>query len=176
MALTYVDLDETARRVMMAEIDNDIANGMLFTSPRLSPRGVHDYPQLLKDAVAHGTDASLEVEINRMGRLNVTEEKRTPKGRFTTARVPSNAAEIIASGEFNRFFLRALCVIAEQKGVWALIIYRARPSANPRPESEAKIGTQISASQLLVDLRNNIGVEPALGLPMINSGLSARLP
>ncbi|HTW52526.1 MAG TPA: hypothetical protein VME45_11630 [Stellaceae bacterium] len=177
MALTYVDLNDDVRRLMLAEIKRDVAAGTLFFSPRLSPRGLEDYPQLLQDAVASGSDASLEAEINRLGRLNLTEEKRKPGGiGHTTARVPSNAAEIIGSGEFNRFYLRALCIIALDAGVSSLIIYRARPSAHPRPESEAKIDTPIDATQLLADLRNNIGVEPALGLPMVNSGLSARLP
>ena len=48
---------------------------------------------------------------------------------------------------------------------------------NPRPESEAKIGKTIAPQSLLDDLRKNIGVEPALGLPPgPNSGLSVKLP
>jgi hypothetical protein len=176
MALTLLNFDNDIRRLMLNEIDADIAACTLFISPRLSARGIQDYPQLLKDAVARGNDDWLEAQINQFGRLNLTEEKKKPKGGYTTARVPSNAAEVIAVGEFNRFYLRALCITALALGIPALVIYRARFSANPRPESEAKIGTFIEATQLLADLRNNIGVEPAMGLPMVNSGLSAKLP
>jgi hypothetical protein len=38
------------------------------------------------------------------------------------------------------------------------------------------IGEMFDASALLADLRVNIGVDPALGLPNINSGLSGCLP
>jgi len=66
---------------------------------------------------------------------------------------------------------------ALQDNVACVEIYRAKEVSTPRFESVRKIGTMIDAAALLVDLRNNVGVEPALGLPSgPGSGLSARIP
>ena len=88
----------------------------------------------------------------------------------------SNASEVFAEGEFNRFYIRALCkrVISDNKG--RLEIYRAKQVSNPRIESEMMIGRIIDPSKLLDDLRTNIGVDTVLGLPCgPNSGLSIRI-
>jgi len=91
--------------------------------------------------------------------------------------VPSDAANTLAEGEFNRFYLRALWLKAINNNITHLTIYRAKSVMDPRPESELKINTSINAKQLLNDLRTNIGVDTALGLPPgPNSGLSAKLP
>jgi hypothetical protein len=93
------------------------------------------------------------------------------------ARVPITAAETLGEGEFNRFYIRALCVHAINDGIKTLIVYRAKVVANARVESEMKIDTGVDPVRLLGDLRNNPGVDTALGLPAgPNSGLSVRLP
>jgi hypothetical protein len=62
-------------------------------------------------------------------------------------------------------------------GLDDVVIYRARASAHPRPESEELIETMIDAADLLEDLRLNTGEEPELGVPGgPNSGISVHLP
>jgi hypothetical protein len=105
------------------------------------------------------------------------EQKRKPKGGFTMAAVPVNAAETMAEGEFNRFYIRALCQRAIDSGIPSLIVYRAKQVQNPRPQSITLEGTSIGARLVLDDLRAHPGVDTALGLPPgPNSGLSVRLP
>ena len=90
--------------------------------------------------------------------------------------MPSNAAEMLAEGEFNRFFVRGLCLYAKASGIPDLLIYRAKSVSHPRPGSEARIGQLISAEELLADLRAG-EVETALRIPGgPNSGISVRLP
>ena len=93
------------------------------------------------------------------------------------ARVPYTAPMTLAEGEFNRFYLRGACLRAASEVSRNMIeIYRARPSVNPRPQSEALIGTRLDPTILLSDLRDHIGVDTALRLPPgPNSGLSGRL-
>jgi len=59
-----------------------------------------------------------------------------------------------------------------------LVVYRAKPVSNPRPESEARVETVLPPEELLEDLRTHPGDErPSLGVPSgPNSGLSVRLP
>ncbi len=100
-------------------------------------------------------------------------EKRKEK----PVRVPITAPDTLAEGEFNRFFVRGLCVKAIEDGIPEVEVYRGKQVNQPRPQSEAMIGKRISAKRLLDDLRVSQGVEPALGLPPgPNSGLTVRLP
>lgn len=177
MAFNFDNLDEQTRRFMLEEVEHDIEVNNLYISPRLSPQGVADYPALLKQASKSGDETTLAATLRGSGRMNRTYERRKPSGGFTTVAMPVNAPEMLAEGEFNRFYVRGLCALALSKGIQELVIYRAKDVASPRPASEAKIGTRVSAQALLEDLRRSPGVEPALGLPPgPNSGLSVRFP
>lgn len=174
MALNLVNLDDTTRKQMLDEIRSDISSKRLYISPRLSFIGQKDYPGLLQDAAAKFDDAWLANQLRTMGRLNATEQRKTKNG-FTTAQVPITAADTLAEGEFNRYYMRALCVRAGQDNC-SLIVYRAKSVSNPRAESEAKIGTLVNPASLVSDLRTHIGVDTALGLPAgPNSGLSIKM-
>ena len=177
MPLKLENLDAQTRNHMTAEIKADIATTKLYLSNRLSGRERADYPQLLQQAAEGRDDSWLAKKVRSNGRLNEMEERRKPKGGTTMARVPITAPETLAEGEFNRFYIRGLCLRVLAAGTTELIVYRAKEVENPRPESVAKIGHRISAQALLNDLRANPGVDTALGLPPgPNSGLSVKLP
>lgn len=109
--------------------------------------------------------------------LNSHEQGHSRRGTPYVKAVPHNAHITLADGEFNRFYLRALCVRADQDGIEHLEIYRAKVVESPRWDSEVRIGKFINASALLADLRAHPGVDLALGVPNgPNSGLSAKLP
>ena len=75
----------------------------------------------------------------------------------------------------NRYYIRGLCRKAIADG-GEIEAYRAKNVNDPRPESQALIGTEMNANQLLEDLRTHNGVDTALGLPSgPNSGISARI-
>jgi hypothetical protein len=170
------NLDAATRRHMVDEINRDIAAGALYVSPRLSEVGRQAYPALLLDAAERGDAESLAAELRVRARLNITEIS-TRNGKTYSKRVPVNAAETMAEGEFNRFYARGVCVRAMEENVGEVIVYRAKQVASPRLQSEAMIGVAVRAAQLLEDLRVNVGVEPALGIPPgPNSGLSVCLP
>jgi hypothetical protein len=61
---------------MLEEIAQDVAEGKLYCSPRLSQAGRRQYPDLLRNAAGSGTDGSLAAELSTPGRLNTTEERR----------------------------------------------------------------------------------------------------
>jgi len=177
MALQLENLDARTRRYMVDELDYDVAGATLYISPRLSERGRADWETLLRSAMEGGDDVSLAGSLRSQARMGTTEQRRNPKGGFTTARIPVTAPETLAEGEFNRFYARGLCRRALEDGVNRLVVYRAKRVRDPRPESQAMVGTTIDAKALLEDLRTHPGIEPALGLPPgPNSGLSVRLP
>lgn len=177
MALRLLNLDETTRKHMLSELEDDVAKGVLYLSPRLSPRGRLDYAELLRQALNEAHDDWLANSLRGSGRLLLEEQRRKPKGGYTTARVPVTAPDTLAEGEFNRYYVRGLCLRAIESGVTELVVYRAKEVATPRRESEAKIGTRVDPRVLLEDIRTHPGVDTALRLPPgPNSGLSVRLP
>ena len=172
MALNYEHLDARTRQSMQKEVDLDISRGALYISSRLNPQGVEKYPSLLKEAIQSHEDAWLADELRHINCMNTTEKRKS-----STVRVPITAPETLAEGEFNRFYIRGLCVRAMEDGIAEVVVCRGKQVSQPRPESEAMIGKRKSAKMLLEDLRKSQGVEPALGLPPgPNSGLTVRLP
>jgi hypothetical protein len=90
---------------------------------------------------------------------------------------PSNAAQVLAESEYNRFYIRALARRAIEDGIDGLVVFRAKAVEDPRPESEALIESTFSPQDLLMDLRSHPDQPPTLGVPSgPNSGLSVHLP
>jgi hypothetical protein len=175
MSIQYPNLDTEVRKFMLREIEMDEANKTLYISPRLTAQGAQTWPVILREAMENHDDGWLASELRSRGFMRTHEERRKPKGGFTTAKVPVTAPDTLAEGEFNRFYARGLCASVVASGGTEVMVFRGKQVTNPRPESEAMIGRAISAKQLLEDLRTSQGVEPALGLPPgPNSGLTIR--
>ena len=162
------------RTLMMQELDHDIANIKIYYSTRLKDNMRARYIELLRQAIREGNDVTLAQDILRENCL-VEMEVSHRNGKPYDKRVPVDAHETLAEGEFNRFYCRGVCLraIANHRQV---IVYRAKEVNHPRAESEAKIGTSIDPTILLNDLRTNIGVDLCIGIPAgPNSGLSIRI-
>ncbi|MGE5249542.1 MAG: hypothetical protein ACM3QS_04950 [Bacteroidota bacterium] len=178
MALYLENLDDRTRQLMLEEMEYDIDHNQLHISPLLSGQGERDYPNLLREAIQSGNDATLAEKLREHRRLIRTQPRRKPTGGYSIASTPGNAADILAEGEFNRYYIRALARRALQDGIPELVVYRAKPVQNPRPGSEERVETTVAPQDLLEDLRANTGDEPPkLGVPSgPNSSLSVRLP
>lgn len=178
MALYLENLDDRTRQLMLDEMEYDVANNQLHISPFLSGQGQRDYANLLREAIQSGNDETLAESLREHRRILRTLPRRNPKGGYSISATPENAAQVLAESEFNRYYIRALARRAIEDGIPELVIYRAKPVSNPRPDSEARIETTLSPQELLDDLRSHPGDEPpTLGVPSgPNSGLSVRLP
>jgi hypothetical protein len=175
MPLQYANLDPVTRRAMIDELDQDLASGAMHVSPRLQVSAVDEYQRLLRDAFRYYDDLWLEERIAPL--LMDFERRRTPRGDIVTARVPEGAARVLAEGDFNQYYMRAVARRAIDEGRSDVEVYRARLSLEPRTESSELEGSRIPAAQLLADLRAPTPealASPRLGRP--NSGLSVRLP
>ncbi len=172
----WKDLNERIRQLMLEEVDADSKSNCLYYSSKLSAQGRVDYLPLLRDTVLSGDETTFATALNEAGRLNSRQEPRFSNGTFSVPRMSSNAAEVLAEGEFNRFYIRAVCLRAIELNQETVIIYRASLANEPRWESEQLIGRQISASALLKDLRQIIGRTRTFKIPEPGSGLSVCLP
>ncbi|MCG5266260.1 hypothetical protein KWF73_00365 [Acinetobacter pittii] len=170
MAFNFENLNNDTREKMLSEIQHDISYNQLYLSKRFNAKGNLHYQEILIKHVKAGNEISLGEELRQTDCFNTTEQTRTG-----TKKVPVNAHETLSESEFNRFYVRALCLIAiaDQR---KLQIYRAKSVQVSRSASQQKIGSSVDPNQLLRDLRTNIGVDTALGLPAgPNSGLSVKL-
>ena len=174
MPLKYDNLDPITRRFAIAEFDSDVERGTLTISSRIRPSATEEYQSLLRQALAYYDDRWLEDRVE--GLVVHFELRHTPSGSTTTAKLPSYAPRVLAEGDFNRYYMRGVCARAIDEGRAVVEVYRARLSAEPRPESEELEGQRLSASELLEELRTRYtdsSDEATLGKP--NSGLSVRL-
>ncbi|RYX87283.1 hypothetical protein EON73_01675 [bacterium] len=166
---TFLDLTDEVRDLIQSEITADASNNVLYLSSRLNDLGKKSYPDSLTRAVKTGDAETLQIELESGNFFNSMD---TRQGK--PIKMASNAAQLLAQSEFNRFYIRGVCLKAIKDGQENVEVYRSRQSSWTRPESENKIGTLIKASDLLEDLRTSIGTEPKI-LPEINSGLSVKL-
>ena len=175
MAFSFLDLDQYTRKAMVEELELDLKNGTLYLSERLSRYGKEAYTDLLRKAMLEGNDQSLAEDLRRLKCFNPTLLRKKQTGGFSEVKMPVNAPETLAEGEFNRFYIRAICRRSLVEAA-ACEVYRAKEVSDHRIESVQKIGKQIDPSQLLEDLRTHPGVDTALGLPAgPNSGLSIKI-
>jgi len=98
----------------------------------------------------------------------------TPSGGYTIKHVPNTAAETMAEGQFNRFYILGLCKRARAENISQLEVYRARESVAPRRESQNLIGSKFSIDYIESQL---LKTADSFKSPLVkpNSGLSLRL-
>ena len=177
MALYYFNLDERTRQLMLDELEFDITHNQVHISPFLSGQGQRDYVELLRQAIQSGSDETLQKDLSARRRITRALPRKKRSGGFGIAATPVNAAQLLAEGEFNRYYVRALARRAIEDGIDELIVYRAKRVRTPRAQSEALVETTLPPKDLLEDLRSNPDRPPVLGVPDgSSSGLSVRLP
>lgn len=174
MGLNYLSLDATTRQYMLAEFKYDLDCDNCYLSKRFNDFGKTCFVEIMPSHIKEGSDDTLAEALKIKDCFLTHEERRTKSGTIL-AKIPDTASQTFAEGEFNRFYIRSICLRAMEENK-AIIVYRARISTNPRSDSEFLIGQTPSPESLLNDLRNNKGIDTSLGLPNgPNSGLSIKL-
>ena len=170
MKYNFLDLNTEIRKLMREEVVIDENNGTLSKSTRFNDNGNLNYLTILLKNIESGDEESLSSELVDL--FNTKEVSRDKKDNTIEKNVPADAHQIFANTEFNRFYMRALCVFA-LKNNKSLEIYRAKQSLNNRPESNILEGTKIEdIEQALSVLRDNKQYYNFIAKP--NSGLSLK--
>lgn len=173
MAFDFHNLDDPTRRLMLSEVDLDEST-TVYLGLRLNPAGAQAWLGLLREACAEGDETTLAAALGDPGGLYLDAFEVNPSTGIADRHVRKDAGSLLGAGEFNRFYMRALCLRAAEDGR-DLAIYRARMSAKPSESSQKKIGNRVDPTELLEDLRANKGAETVHGLGAPNSGLSVEL-
>lgn len=156
---------------MLLEVEAAIKTSQLYTSKRFTEAGKALYPKLLREAVIEGNETTLAKALQQQQCFQ-THEKRG----VVIRKVPANAPLIFAEGEFNAFYMRAICYRAIGEGN-AVEVYRAKVSVLPRRFSKLIEGNLEDPQRMLLYLKNSVdGSQRGSQLPAgSNSGLSLRL-
>ncbi len=62
--------------------------------------------------------------------------------------MPGNAATLLAENEFNRYYIRAVCLVALKNKMSEVEVYRAKQTSSSRANSENKIGLRLPAKKI----------------------------
>lgn len=174
MGLKLDNLDEKTRHLMDEEFRIDQENKKLYFSPRLTEKGEQKYQNLLENAILYGNDVTLAKELKVEDAIKVKEKRILPVGGVFMAKVPENANETLAEGEFNRYYIRAMCRQAIDTGIKKLQIYNANPERITPMKFNQLIGKNLDPRELLEDLRNHSYVNGTSGIPVPETGLTVR--
>lgn len=172
----YEPVPADLRRLMLAEFEHDVASNDLYLNPLIKADMASAYFPLLLVALEAGSPESLAAALDEAA-LFQAEHTYLRQGKSVTAKLPANYGMTLAAGEFNRYYMRAVCRLALQQNAAAVEIYRAKPVSTPRHTADERQGRRIEPQTLLADLRQTNFERPSdfeLGAP--NSGLSVRIP
>ena len=160
---------------MLEAIEEAENSGNLYFSTRFNDAGNKNWTSLLKEAAKEHNEHWLAYQLEAKNLMKGLEGSRTPSGGYTIKHVPHTAAETMAEGQFNRFYILGLCKRAKAEIISELEVYRARKSTQPRSQSQAIIGSKLSVDYIESQLAK---VSDSFKSPLVkpNSGISVKFP
>jgi hypothetical protein len=171
----FENLDDATRSSMLKAIEEGERTDNIYYSTRFNQDGNDQWLTLLKQAAQQFNEHWLAYQLEFNGLMKDFESAIKPSGGYTEKHVPHTAAETMAEGQFNRFYILGLCKRARAGGITHLEIYRAKKRFDPRPESQALIGTLSSIDEIESQLKvTKASFKSQLVKP--NSGLCVKLP
>jgi len=171
----FLNLDQFTRSCMLEAIEEASESGNIYYSTRFNELGKKQWLPLLKQAALQYNEHWLAFKLEELQLFKDMESAQVPSGGYTIKHIPNNAAETLSEGQFNRFYILGLCKVATSKNIQQLIVYRAKESLRPRPESDLLIDKAIAITEIESQLKDTqSSFKSKLVQP--NSGISMRLP
>ncbi|WP_244930361.1 hypothetical protein [Nocardioides sp. W7] len=129
MVLALDELDETTRAYMRREFEAERDGSQPYVSDRLTPLGVDLWWTLMEDAIRAGDDESLYLSLANGHGMMRSSELYVRNG-VTRSRVVNlgQACELLATSEFNTWYVRGLCARLLDENVEEVEVYRAAPA------------------------------------------------
>jgi hypothetical protein len=174
MSFEFRHLDDVTRGFMLEEIQAARQEKNLYYSKRFNDDGIARWPELLQQAARRHDDHWLAYRLETEGLMKGLEGARTPSGGYTIRHVPHTAAEVMAEGQFNRYYMLGICRRALAANRPAVVVYRAKPRTGHADEPDTLVGSSVDARALHAELRlHQTSLEHPLLQP--NSSLSVAL-
>lgn len=171
MTLKFGELDDQVRSFMETELTDDIPESRILLSDRLSAEGRERWTFLLNDAITDHDDLWLAQQIITENLLNDEEPYKKSKSGFRKINKEA-ASKMLAESEFNKYYIRAICLKAIKNNQVVVRIFRAKEVNSPRPESNKLLNQTVNPSTLLEVVRGKTTHELFWAILEPNSGLS----
>lgn len=135
----FYELDGFTRKFMRQEFLLDRDEGVLYQSKLLTDEGLNVFPDLLLEAINHGTAESFAQKLN--------------KSSYWGPRVRQNSPVALAEEQFNQYYIRGLMRKLLDEGLSEAEVYRAceEYAAGRRG---AQPGEKVNCEEVLADLRD----------------------
>ena len=171
----FENLDKVTRPFIIKAIEEAEQTNNIYYSTRFNENGRTSWSSLLKKAANEHDEHWLAYQIESNVLMKDFEGARTRLGGYSIKHVPHKAAETMAEGQFNRFYMLGLCKRARQEEISQLEVYRAKPTSQHRSSSEAIIGKQFLVDEIEQQLKE---IKNCFNSPLLkpNSGLCIRIP
>lgn len=101
----FENLDEKTRGYMLETISEAEASGNVYFSTRFNDVRYKQWLLLLKEAAKEHDEHWLAYQLEVQLLMKGFEGSMTPSGGYTIKHVPDTAAEAMAEGQFNRFYI-----------------------------------------------------------------------
>ena len=129
MALDLHELDRATRQFMLHEFDDEQAR-LPYVPAVLTAYGQTVWPTLMRDAIELGDDVTLFHDLLREPNMFSQLETYQRRGILHTRKINrEQAAERLATSEFNTWYVRGVAARYIAEGVTEVVVYRA---AEPR--------------------------------------------
>jgi hypothetical protein len=106
---SFKKLDARTRALMTEEISSAQKSKAIYYSTRFTQLGIDSWPTWLLGAAGEFDEHWLAFQIEAANAMKHLETRAKPKGGYKIAHVPDTAAETLADGQFNRFYIAAIC-------------------------------------------------------------------
>jgi hypothetical protein len=140
------ELAPEIRYLMLEELKLSFDEGEFYYSKQFDELGYREYPRIFLDALASGNPDTLDNALNQPGIF-------LPN----TAR---KSAQAFIWDEFNKYYMRALCLWVLQHPAYEVIKVRGRDSATHRSSSDARFGHTENPKRFLEVLRGTPKINP----------------
>ena len=132
MAMTYPELDEKTRAIMMSEFDAEQAGANPYRSKALSAHGQEVFPQLMREAIRQGTEVTLTAALAEISLWEPIEKFMRDGVQCERTRNIQQSAERLALTEFSTWYVRGLARRLMDEGVTKCQVCRgAQPKKEP---------------------------------------------
>lgn len=147
------DLSESVRDSMVKEITNAHSSGNFFYSKKFTSEGDAQAIELLLDAATAYDEHWLAFEIEYRSLMKSFDAREIPLGEYSTSHISDTASALYADGQFNRFYMIAVCNAASLQGK-TVTVFAAQKTPHPKAETTKLIGKIINPEVLKTELRS----------------------
>jgi hypothetical protein len=174
--MEFTNLDEMTRHYMLMELDADVREGRVAVSPLLTERGRGEYADLLAEALRHHDPYWLASELRSGRRMRIAVEDADVE-KLIPEELPVFEPDVLAEGEFNRYYVRGMCrraldegieelkIVKLNRGPYANFVYQSGDLPKDEREREVDVAGRVDPGWLLEKLRQDPEAEMDVGIP-----------